>query len=201
MSVQEVETAEVESDESDETSVDETSQVKMTIGELSLMVPRKFTSGHVLTVREALALDSFVRSRFVSNMRSDIERREKVYTVEELAEKYASYELGAVRAPGEATQEKIRFDAAIRVVAEIFKEHNALVESTGEGPLGKNIMSLPSGKGSKPVREAFANRVLSQDKYAERVQTAIDAITAERGAKRDSKKDVTKASAAQVDLL
>ena len=128
----------------------------------------------------------FYITRFVGNMRSDIERREKSYTRDELLEKYSNYQLGAVRVPGESALERMRFDAALRTLSQIFEEHNEALKrgETRTRFKGKPV-SMPTGKGSKEVKEAWVAKILANPEYAENIQANLDAIQRERGVKRE----------------
>ena len=177
---------ETETNETQEETIDENASLKFSVGDTELEVERKFKSGHVLSAREALALSMFYITRFVGNMRSDIERREKSYTRDELLEKYSNYQLGAVRVPGESALERMRFDAALRTLSQIFEEHNdALKRGDTRTRFKGKPVSMPTGKGSKEVKEAWVAKILTNPEYAENVQANLDAIQKERGVKRE----------------
>lgn len=174
--------------------------VAMTVGPMTVNLPISYVEGHVCSARDAAALDAFKRSRFISNIRSDIERGGKTYTAAEIEAKYAAYELGAMRDPA-AAGEAVRTAAARRALVELFDEHNASVAAGGVGHFGSVPKMLPAGKGSKDAIDAMVTRILASGKHEDRISRHVAAIRAERGAKKPATEGVAVATAADLDAL
>jgi hypothetical protein len=184
--------------------------VTIEIAGLEVTLPVKFGPGHVLTDSQAKVLDAAYQRQFTNNQNASAKSRaealEKATTEADRAAKapltasaiaalYTDYEpsVGGTRI---GSMEKIRNDAAWRMWTAMIADHNASVSQGGQPVIAKaGMKQIP---GLKPQRDAngkvtvtvqsqrenLVARILTMPEYAERVQTQVDAILAERGKDR-----------------
>lgn len=149
--------------------------------------PVKFARGHRLSDNEAAHLNQFYLDRFSGNVRSDVERRSKSYSAEELLEKWGTYELGAPRGDGTT----IREEAAVRFLRE-------LAERTGKALMTARTKDASGKAVGKEAAQAWMDaqvaRVLSadaKDATKSRVAALVETIRAERAERAKNAKPAT----------
>lgn len=159
------------------------------IADTSVSLQRNFAEGSVLTAAQALILDTAYVRQFTNNQnalakaRTEGKNTTPQPTAEELSALFASYEpnVGGTRMGG---MEKLRNDAAWRVFLARVNDHNADVASGGQGlfpgaSAGKPF-TVPTGKGAPEWREKIVANVLSSDRYADKVESELAVLIAER---------------------
>lgn len=206
-----------------------TPTVNVEIAGLSVALPIKFQTGHILTENQAKALDAAYQRQFANNQNASAKSRAEALakattaedkaakaplTADQIAALYADYEPAVGGAPRLGQIERMRHDAAWRAWVALVGEHNEAIKS-GEtpvivkaGPKPVTVQAPPrrakdvSEDAHKIALEAFAQartafieRFLSLPEYAGRVQAQLDAILAERGAKKDTTPTVETVSA------
>lgn len=196
--------------------------VVVEIAGLDVTLPVKFIAGHVLTEKQALALDAAYQRQFTNNQNANAKSRKDAFdaaktdeeraakrplTVAEIAALYTDYEPSVGGTPRQSVMEKIRHEAAWRFWSNMVTEHNQSVADGGEPVIvraGKKAVTLgfkAVKEGDKVVttaaeqKEAFCARLLTIGDYSAGIQEHIDAITAERGSKTTPAADATVSSA------
>lgn len=185
--------------------------IKVTIGEQEVMLPRKFTAGMPLTDTTATILETAYIRQFTNNQNAYAKARAEKneandHTPDVLTTLWAAYEPNVGAGGGRATNaEKLRYEAGWRAWCAMVNEHNVAVRD-GDDPVivkaaGKIVpIDTPPRKARgaddaqhKAVlaawneqHDAFVEAFLNHPAYAARVQAALDAIMAERGAKKDT---------------
>lgn len=169
---------------------------------LTLALPAHYiTSGHVITEAEASAINAKFRGAFTSNVRSMLVRGKegKYRNADGSINEAKILEDWTLFLPGAESDEEgegLRYEAGERALRELFAEHNAAIASGQPGILrakdGTRVsvkVSVPEReKGSKEKRDAMIDALLAAPAHADRVQRAMDALIAERAAKRAEKK-------------
>ena len=137
-------------------------------------------------------------------------------TADAISALYTNYEPQVGGGPRLSSMEKIRLDAAWRAYVKAVKEHNADLQIVdgkavggGDNPVflkarGKVVTQMSAPRKAKDVseeahktaleeyqaqRSAFLNKMLSMPEYADRIQTELDSIMAERGKAEDTAAD------------
>ena len=177
--------------------------VTIEIAGTDVTLPVKFGPGHTLTDSQAKVLDAAYQRQFANNQNAMAKSRAENLTkattdadrakyaalsATQLAALYADYE-PSVGGSRMGSMDKIRNDAAWRMWTALVTEHNTSVMN-GNSPVivkaGTKQVQLPSGKGAAEKREALTTALLGLPAYADRIQVQIDAIMAERGARKDA---------------
>ena len=163
--------------------------VKTEIAGTVIFLPVRFVEGHVISAIEAKVLDTAIRRQYVNNINAAVKSfAEKVqagkasasdnpYTEEKILADFLTYipNVAGQKDEGEKLAE-LRYKAGLAVLTEIVAEHNALVASQGHGPLGNQPAVVPSGRGSKELRDSYVNTILSKPAYASRVEAHLEIL-------------------------
>lgn len=191
--------------------------VTIEIAGLEVILPVKFSSGHVLTENQAKVLDAAYQRQFTNNQNAGAKSRAEALTkattdaeraakapmsATEIAALYTDYEPSVGGGPRQSSMEKMRQEAAWRAWTVLVGEHNDSVAGGGEPIIvkaGNKPVTLPSGKGAPEKRDAMSAMLLTLPAYAERIQVQLDLILAERGTKKTEGDDT--GLSASVDLL
>lgn len=184
-----------------------------------ITLPVKFGPGHILTENQAKVLDAAYQRQFTNNQNAlaksraekltdaktdDEKGKYQPLTATALAALYADYEPSVGGTPRQSMMEKIRMDAAWRFWTGNVKAHNDSVAAGGPPVIakaGNKTVDLPTGKGSPEKREALQKALLNLPSYADRIQTHIDAIMAERGTPKAAAKTDDSVSLSADDLM
>jgi len=161
------------------------------IGDIEIAIPVRFQAGHTLTPAEAAVLQRAYEKGFKNAAEAAQRQRNKYYTADEYVEQWLTYEPGTPRT-SESTLEKMRLEAGLRTLAELIDEHNSAVKSGERGIFKKfasKLMRLPGGKGSREVKDAWVNAILTTPAHDERVARHLDAIKAEKGQRKEAAAD------------
>jgi hypothetical protein len=143
------------------------------------------------------------RAEALAKATTDAERAAKTpLTVAEIAALYTDYEPSVGGGPRLGSMEKMRHDATWRAWVALVTEHNDSIKAGGEpvitraGKAGVKVgFAIPSAKTKEETEEAFKERreaaqaartsfiekMLGMPQYADRIQTQLDSILAERG--------------------
>jgi hypothetical protein len=161
----------------------------LTIGELTVSVPLKFSAGAVLTETQAKILDAAFQRQFVNNQAANQKARAEKFakattdeertasaplTADAIAAFYADYEPAVGGGVRQSTAEKLRHEAAWRALIAMIAEHNKATAAGEPAVIAKAagmIVPVPSVPAKtkavteeqhKANLEAFAAVKLSQ---------------------------------------
>lgn len=161
----------------------------LTIGELSVSVPVKFSAGHALTETQAKILDAAYQRQFVNNQAANQKARAEKFakaatdaeraaaaplSADAIAALYTEYEPAVGGGVRQSTAEKLRHEAAWRALIAMIVEHNKATAAGEPAVIAKaagKIVPIPAAPAKtklvseeqhKANLEAFAAVKLSQ---------------------------------------